>query len=184
MLIKNAHRHRGRKKAQSVVEYAIFIAAISAALIGLQIYFQRGVKGNYKQRADSVGGQFTTAQNYSIETQSQTLRSADGGYIDEDPSDDDNPIYWSKSTILDGTGSSDFLEKVKGKAKLLKALEEEGASEGYAGHEFSKTDYVKQVDVKGSGLIGSYDHHGTFGSATDNALTDFSPWEDAGYTGP
>ncbi len=90
------------RKAQSTTEYTIFIAAVIAGFIGLQVYFQRGVKGNIKQRSDSVGSQFTTTDAYTVETQSQTLRSSHGGYLSEGGSE-----YWSKSKILDGYGDLD-----------------------------------------------------------------------------
>ena len=50
------------KKAQGATEYAIFIAAVLIALIAIQIYFQRSVKGKFKSSADQVGDQFFMGQ--------------------------------------------------------------------------------------------------------------------------
>lgn len=49
---------RKLKKAQGATEYAIFIAAVLAGLLALQVYYSRSVKGNMKGRADSIGEQF------------------------------------------------------------------------------------------------------------------------------
>lgn len=45
-------------KAQSALEYSIFVAAISAALISMQVYFSRSLQGKHKQKVDS----FTVVQ--------------------------------------------------------------------------------------------------------------------------
>jgi len=147
------------KKSQSVAEYSIFIAAIIGGLIGLQIYFQRAVKDNFKTRSDAVGGQFTTTEDYTIEKQSSTLRSSEGGYLV-----DGSNTLWSKSEILasdgEGVGVADWLADVPGK-KLT-----------YSGNEVSKTDYV--TATAGGGAVGD---HGTFDSGKIGTIT---PWKDAG----
>jgi len=148
------------KKSQSVVEYSIFIAALVGGIIGLQIYFQRAVKDNFKTRSDAVGGQFTTTQPYTIEKQSSTLRSTDSGYLV-----DGGKTYWSKSKILAADGesavaSADWLDDVTS-AELT-----------YSGNELSKTDYVSAT--AGGAAVGT---HGTFDSGTIATIT---PWVDAG----
>jgi hypothetical protein len=42
----------GRIKAQALCEYAMFIAAIIAALVGMQVYFSRSLQGRYKYYTD------------------------------------------------------------------------------------------------------------------------------------
>jgi hypothetical protein len=58
------------RRAQSAVEYAIFIAAVLLGLVGLQIYFQRAVGGNLKSKSDSIGDQFSLKQSSFSETTS------------------------------------------------------------------------------------------------------------------
>jgi len=152
------------KKGQSVAEYSIFMAAVIGGLIGLQVYFQRAVKGNYKERSDAVGSQFTTTQNYTVEKQSSTLRSSDGGYLE-----DNGKKFWSKSKILNQAGETQIA--TKGSA-WLSEVQAAGAKLTYSGNEVSKTDYVDQS--VGTGAVGS---HGTFDSGTVAKIT---PWEDAG----
>lgn len=151
------------RKSQTVTEYSIMFSAIVAGLIGLQIYFQRSVKGNLKQRSDSVGGQFTTTQDYTTEETSQTLRSSEGGYVAAD-----GRKYWARSETLGATGESGidgiesgWIDNIPGK-KL----------ESYAGVGYSRTDYVTAEE--GSGEVGD---HGTFDSGV---LATTTPWEDSG----
>ena len=46
------------KKAQSTLEYAILIAVVVGALIGMQTYVKRGLQGRLKAATDDVGSQF------------------------------------------------------------------------------------------------------------------------------
>jgi uncharacterized protein (UPF0333 family) len=45
------------KKAQSVLEYAILIAVIVAALTGMHVYVQRSVQANLKMIEDRVNAE-------------------------------------------------------------------------------------------------------------------------------
>ena len=45
------------KKAQSVLEYAMIISIVVAALIGMSIYVQRAVQGNLKMIEDRVNAE-------------------------------------------------------------------------------------------------------------------------------
>ena len=42
-------------KGSSVVEYALVIAAVAVALIGMSVYLKRAVCGKWKQSADVFG---------------------------------------------------------------------------------------------------------------------------------
>jgi len=55
------------KKSQSTLEYAALIAVATAAILGMQLYFRRGVEGKMKDSADSIGTQYdvTTGGYYS-----------------------------------------------------------------------------------------------------------------------
>ena len=43
------------KRAQSLVEYAILISIVIAALVGMQVYVKRGLQAKYKGAVDSTG---------------------------------------------------------------------------------------------------------------------------------
>jgi len=154
------------KKAQGVTEYAIFIAAVLAGFIALQIYFQRAVKGNLKQRSDAIGEQFTTTQDYTIQRSTQTDRQSFTGYWD-----DGFNVYTSKSIILHdledtGYGGGSFQADLEAAgAKLLE-------DRGYAHHEVSQTDYVDATE--GSGDLGAHS------VMTSGKIAQISPWTDAG----
>lgn len=47
-----------RRKGQSILEYAMIIAVVVAALLAIQIYMKRGVQGKLRSSADDIGGQF------------------------------------------------------------------------------------------------------------------------------
>lgn len=154
------------KKAQGVTEYAIFIAAVLAGFIALQIYFQRAVKGNLKQRSDALGEQFTTTQDYTIQRTTQTDRESYTGYWD-----DGFNVYTSKSTILHDLEDTGF-----GGGSFEADLENAGAKlledRGYAHHEVSTGDYVDAT--QGGGDMG------THSSMPSGKIATISPWEDAG----
>ena len=81
-----------RRKAQGATEYAIFIAAVLAGLLALQVYYSRAVKGKVKSSAESIGEQFDlNAANYtstsrSISSHNSATNTAAGG-------------AWSNNTI-------------------------------------------------------------------------------------
>jgi Flp pilus assembly pilin Flp len=60
----------GRTKAQSTIEYAMMVACLAAALIGMQIYIKRGVQGRIRSAADEIGGQYSATTTRSSLTQS------------------------------------------------------------------------------------------------------------------
>lgn len=43
-----------KRKAQSVLEYAVLIAAVAAAFIAMRAYVQRGVQANLKLVQDQI----------------------------------------------------------------------------------------------------------------------------------
>jgi Flp pilus assembly pilin Flp len=45
-----------RKKAFSILEYTLVIAAVAAAIIAMQVYFKRAVCGKFKGAIDVYGG--------------------------------------------------------------------------------------------------------------------------------
>jgi len=47
------------KKGQSIVEYAILLGVVIAALLIMQVFIKRGVQGGLKDSADKLGDQFS-----------------------------------------------------------------------------------------------------------------------------
>lgn len=46
------------KKSQSVLEYAVIIACVAAALLAMQIYLKRAIQGRLRQAGDDIGEQY------------------------------------------------------------------------------------------------------------------------------
>ena len=71
------------KRGQSVLEYAILIVIIIAALLTLQTYIKRGISGRLKSATDDIGDQYTVAgpANYCnrVYTTSNTTETSLGG---------------------------------------------------------------------------------------------------------
>ena len=51
-----------RTQAQAVVEYAFVIGVVSAALVIMQMYFQRGIQATVRVVADEIGGPDSATQ--------------------------------------------------------------------------------------------------------------------------
>ena len=68
-----------RKKGQSMLEYAVFIAAFIAALIGMQLYLRYALQGKLKETADELSTQhYSPGHTESLITQtSDTLSVMD-----------------------------------------------------------------------------------------------------------
>jgi hypothetical protein len=71
------------KRGQSVLEYAILMVIIIAALLTLQTYIKRGISGRLKSATDDIGSQYTTAagSNYikKVTTNSRTTEGTSLG---------------------------------------------------------------------------------------------------------
>lgn len=66
-------KHILKKKGQNLLEYAILIGVIVAALLATQTYVKRGFSGKLRESADSMGKQFNpedTTYNYTTVTNS------------------------------------------------------------------------------------------------------------------
>jgi len=66
-----------RKDGQSIVEYAILLGVVIAALLIMQLFIKRSYQGNLKDSADKMGDQFsasgtTTSQDRDMTT-NQTI---------------------------------------------------------------------------------------------------------------
>lgn len=133
---------RKMKKAQGATEYAIFIAAVLAGLLALQVYYSRSVKGNMKGRADSIGEQLNTGDDalYVRESRSVSGRmsttntGAEGG-------------AWSRNAVADnGQVDTSFIGGFRSKTATAGSSTGANAASHYAsnykGGELSSTEYV------------------------------------------
>ena len=132
----------GNQHGQSVLEYAITLAAVLIVVLVMVIYYKRAVGGRWKASSDSIGEQFTTGQTYTVETRQQASRKEESGtkaQIDAGS--------WTQSTVLGKAPEKIDIGKVGGKETE------------YGGAETSRTDYV--TASPGGGELGT---HGTFDS--------------------
>jgi hypothetical protein len=166
------------RKAQGATEYAIFIAAVLAGLLALQVYYQRAVKGNMKERADSIGEQLNTADDafYNRESRSVSGRvSVTNVNIDGSVRETDDP--WSNSVVAtagtaDGGTDVDASFASGFRGRTGNAAFATGAN-AWVGGEVSSSEYVTATS-SGTGL-GS---HGV--NNLGNVTTEGSVWQDAG----
>ena len=52
-------------RAQVILEYAVWVAVVVAAIIAMQIYMKRGIEGGYRGVADSFGRQYSPGKTQS-----------------------------------------------------------------------------------------------------------------------
>jgi len=75
-MITQVKKHRLNKaSAQSTLEYAVVVACIVAALLGMQFYLRRGIQGRLRAASDEIGEQYTPLNvdsNITTETTSTT----------------------------------------------------------------------------------------------------------------
>lgn len=71
------------KKAQSVNEYAIVLAIVAAAIIGMQIYVKRGVQGRIRDLADQLSPAHyedgTATSNFTTQQHGTTVQRYTNG---------------------------------------------------------------------------------------------------------
>lgn len=58
-------RYFRKRKGQSLLEYALILAAIVVAIVFMQTYVRRGLQGRLKGAADDIGEQFGFGGNYN-----------------------------------------------------------------------------------------------------------------------
>ena len=129
------------KKAQGATEYAIFIAAVLIALIAIQVYFQRSVKGKFKSSSDQVGEQFTTEANNTYQTISVSARRSISGDHRGVGVDGVEQNVTSSSVVLDQSENAAFNTALSG----FTGADVRGSvlgADNYAGGAYSTSDYV------------------------------------------
>ena len=74
---------RRKNRAQSMMEYAVLIAVVSAALVAMQIYIKRGMQGRLKGLANQISPiqyeRGNTESDYTITRQAVIVEAADRG---------------------------------------------------------------------------------------------------------
>jgi len=60
------------RKAQSIVEYAIVLSVVIAALLIMQVFIKRGYQGGLKDSADKMGEQFSAGNTTINQTRNMT----------------------------------------------------------------------------------------------------------------
>ena len=144
-----AKRRTSTQRGQSVLEYSLMVVVLIVVILAMNVYFKRALQGRWKETSDQVGKQFTTNEFYTIETRQQSAREEVTGTSGE--LNDTTGPNWTRSSIMNGgqfTGSSIGIADVGGKE-----------TNGYTGHETTRSDYVNQV--VGGHQLGA---HGTFDS--------------------
>jgi Flp pilus assembly pilin Flp len=71
------------RRGQSILEYAILMVIVIAALLSLQTYIKRGIQGRLKQATDDIGEQFgtNTTFNKTTKSYSSTKETGDAGTV-------------------------------------------------------------------------------------------------------
>jgi Flp pilus assembly pilin Flp len=57
-LFPRSYPGKGKTKGQSIIEYALVIGVVVAALVGTQAYIKRGLQGRLRDAADTLGQQY------------------------------------------------------------------------------------------------------------------------------
>ncbi len=92
-------RMNKRKKAQSTLEYAVFIFAMVAALLSMQVYIKRAIQGGFRTSADNLGEQYAPKHTNSeiyLESHSQTTTTTKTEPDPENAENEDNTITTTK----------------------------------------------------------------------------------------
>ncbi|UCB56773.1 MAG: hypothetical protein JSV30_06165 [Candidatus Omnitrophota bacterium] len=59
---------RLNKRGQNTIEYAVLVAVVVSALLAIQTYLNRGVKGRLRSSVDSIGQQYSAGNMTSSST--------------------------------------------------------------------------------------------------------------------
>lgn len=148
------------KKAQGATEYAIFIAAVLAGLLALQVYYSRSVKGNMKGRADSIGEQFDNKGGEYVRESRSASAATSYSNVGESEMDDKHKQYADRQSVnvmADGTKSS----TIKGDGKWLNVFGSTAATAKHTSGAVSSSEYVNEFTVDGDkNHVASFGSHG------------------------
>ena len=132
-----------RNNAQSIVEYAILLGVVIAALLIMQLFVKRGYQGGLKDASDKIGEQFsasgtTIRQKRSMEG-IQTIK--EGTAIDKDS--DFNTFFGTEATSTLDKNVYSYSERTGGdittetKAKTATLQQETGTLPTYTVTDYS-----------------------------------------------
>jgi hypothetical protein len=57
-----------QKKAQSLIEYILVLAAVIVAILFMQLYVNRAISGRLKDASDQIGDQYSSSAKFNITT--------------------------------------------------------------------------------------------------------------------
>ena len=86
-----------RRKAQSPIEYSIFIVAVIAALLAMQIYLKRAKAGQLRNIADSIGSQYAPKHTDSVMTITNNAKTLTSTVVTEE----DDKLKTATTVITD-----------------------------------------------------------------------------------
>jgi uncharacterized protein (UPF0333 family) len=102
------------KKGQNTAEYAILIALVIAAAIGIQTYVKRGIQGRVKDGSDSImneieGGDWAQISNVTVTAKKQYEPTELSTQVTSDVLQDDSTYTMEKT----GTTSRDITRRTQ-----------------------------------------------------------------------
>ena len=97
-----------KKTAQTVAEYALMVAILAAAVIGMRVYFQKAVQGKVKVIADQINPfQYNPNDTISITETNAT----GGGSFYSDSLGSKSSGYEDTERVFSENATSDFVEE-------------------------------------------------------------------------
>ena len=99
-----------KNKAQTIIEYAVFVTFLVAAVIAMQVYFKRGLQGSIRQAADEVGSQYDP-DNTITDWQMTRSASSSSVYGVEQPPDWQGIGYGRQYYVTTTTDSSESMSQ-------------------------------------------------------------------------
>lgn len=91
MLIINRNKKIFGIRAQGMIEFAVIVACVAAAFLGMRVYIKRSLMGKLRQSADEIGGQYSplssaanmtvTVTSNSTNTPALTQLKSGGSYV-------------------------------------------------------------------------------------------------------
>jgi hypothetical protein len=91
-----------RKKTQSILEYAILIAIVIAAVVVMQVYMKRGISGRLKESSDKISGGEAFSASGTTTFQSSNMDISKPRIITEETGTDGNASAVASTMTYDG----------------------------------------------------------------------------------
>ena len=135
----------GRNNAQSLVEYALVLAVVFVAIVGMQVYFKGALQGRLKESVERIGTQFsprwsrfdvkTVSHQHMINVVNTDDIKAEGAWttstIDPDPPPGMPKHAFTVRTGIDGGGVlDDFSGKALNEEELFESSPGPGPGPG------------------------------------------------------